>query len=348
MAITTYKDAGVDIKKADNVLNRVKRTICSTFNPYVINTIGGFAAVTEIPKGYEKPILVSSTDGVGTKLKIAFSANKHDTVGIDLVAMSANDVLTMGAKPWFFLDYFATGHIEERVYEQVIMGICEGCKMADCALIGGETAEMPGLYEEGEYDLAGFVMGFVERDKVINGTTIEEGDAVVGLGSNGLHSNGFSLVRKILFEVHTLKIHDSIEDFGGRSLHEELLRPTRIYVKPVLSILEKFTVKGMAHITGGGLQGNVARIIPEGLGATLNVSKARIPPVFPFIQRLGNVPDDEMYSTFNMGIGFVLVVEKDAERALIDELARLGETASLLGYIEKTSRQEIVSVALNP
>jgi len=218
MTITTYKDAGVDIKKADNVLNRVKRTISSTFNPYVLNTIGGFAAVTEIPKGYENPLLVSSTDGVGTKIKIAFSANKHDTIGIDLVAMSANDVLTMGAKPWFFLDYFATGHIEERVYEQVIVGICEGCKRADCALIGGETAEMPGLYEEGEYDLAGFVMGFVERNKVINGSAIREGDAVVGLKSDGLHSNGFSLVRKVLFEVHTLNVHGAVEEFGGRPL----------------------------------------------------------------------------------------------------------------------------------
>lgn len=346
MAINTYKDAGVDIKKADDVLNRIKHNISSTFNPFVLNTIGGFAAATEIPKGYDNPIMVSSTDGVGTKLKIAFNANKHDTVGIDLVAMSANDILTMGAKPFFFLDYFATGHIEEKVYEDVIMGICEGCNLANCALIGGETAEMPSFYRDGEYDLAGFAIGFVEKDKIVNGSTIKEGDVIIALASSGLHSNGFSLVRKVLFEVHSLKVHDNIEGIQG-PLFEELLKPTRIYVRSVGKILDSYNVKGMAHITGGGLPGNIARIIPKGLGAQLNVIAEKIPPIFTLIQQLGNISFDEMCSTFNMGIGYVLVVDPRDKTSIIKLIEESGETAFHIGDIQKVSGKKIVKINLN-
>lgn len=347
MSITTYKDAGVDIKKADNVLNRIKTNICNTFNPFVLNSIGGFAAATEIPKGYRNPVMISSTDGVGTKLKIAFNANKHDTVGIDLVAMSVNDVLTMGAKPFFFLDYFATGHIEEKVYEDVIMGVCEGCTLAECALIGGETAEMPSFYRDGEYDLAGFAIGFVEKDKIVNGATIENGDAIIALKSNGLHSNGFSLVRKVLFEVHSIKVHDVVEGIKG-PIYEELLKPTKIYVKSVVKILEKFNVKGMAHITGGGLPGNISRIIPKGLGAHLHVSKNEIPPIFNLIQQLGSVPFEEMCATFNMGIGFVLVVSQREKDEIMSTLQESGETIFYLGDIQKITGKEIIKITLNP
>lgn len=345
MAITTYKDAGVDIKKADNVLNRIKKNICSTFNPFVLNTIGGFAAITEIPTSYTNPVMISSTDGVGTKLKIAFNANKHDTVGIDLVAMSVNDILTMGAKPFFFLDYFATGHIEEKVYEDVIMGICDGCTLADCALIGGETAEMPSFYRDGEYDLAGFAIGFVEKDNIINGLAIKEGDAIIALASSGLHSNGYSLVRKVLFEVHSLKIHDTVNGLEV-PLSEELLKPTRIYVKSVQQVLEKYTIKGMAHITGGGLPGNISRIIPNGLGAHLNISSNKVPPIFTLIQELGNVPFDEMCSTFNMGIGFIIVVDRNEEDAIMRLLRESGEDVFHLGNIRKVSGKETITISL--
>jgi phosphoribosylformylglycinamidine cyclo-ligase len=346
MAATTYKDAGVDIKKADNVLNRIKHNICSTFNPFVLNSIGGFAAVTEIPKGYRNPVMVSSTDGVGTKLKIAFNVNKHDTVGIDLVAMSVNDILTMGAKPYFFLDYFATGHIEEKVYEDVIMGICEGCTLADCALIGGETAEMPSFYRDGEYDLAGFATGFIEKDKIINGSTIADGDAIIALASSGLHSNGFSLVRKVLFEIHSISLSNKIDGIDG-PLFEELLKPTRIYVRAVEKLLEKYAVKGMAHITGGGLPGNISRIIPKGLGAHLRVEQNRIPPIFDIIQKLGNVPFDEMCATFNMGIGFVLVIKQEEKTAVLNFLHENGETAFHLGDIRRASGKETIKIALD-
>jgi phosphoribosylformylglycinamidine cyclo-ligase len=347
MTVTTYKDAGVDIKRADDVLNRIKHRITATFNQHVLTSIGGFGALSEVPKQYKDPILVSSTDGVGTKLKIAFNVGKHDTVGIDLVAMSANDVLTTGARPFFFLDYFATGHIEEHVYESVITGICEGCKMAQCALIGGETAEMPSFYREGEYDLAGFAMGFVERDKIVNGSTIREGDVVIGLASSGLHSNGFSLVRKVLFEIHNLKACGRVEGLS-EPLFEALLRPTRIYVKPVTKILDRFVVKGMAHITGGGLPGNISRIIPGGLAVSLTVSQSRVPEIFKLIQKLGNITDGEMCSTFNMGIGYVLVIDQKDEQAILVALEESGETAFRLGTIEKTSKTETVQIVFNP
>jgi phosphoribosylformylglycinamidine cyclo-ligase len=344
MSGITYKDAGVDISKADQLLRDIKKNIQNTFNPFVMNSVGGFAALTEIPTGYKKPVLVSSTDGVGTKLKIAFLSGKHDTVGIDLVAMSVNDVLTMGAKPYFFLDYFASGRIEDSVYKDVITGICEGCRIAGCALIGGETAEMPSFYKDGEYDLAGFVMGFVEKDAIINGSSIQEGDAVIGLASSGIHSNGYSLVRKVLLEVHGLNVFDTVEGLQGK-LYEDLLRPTRIYATPILKIVDEFNVKGMAHITGGGLPGNIQRIIPDGLTANMRLDLERVPNIFNLIMRMGNVPLEEMCSTFNMGIGYVCVVEGAHESGVLDTLNSLGETAFTIGYIQKAKDHQKVLIS---
>ncbi|MBA4418515.1 MAG: phosphoribosylformylglycinamidine cyclo-ligase [Syntrophus sp. (in: bacteria)] len=339
----TYKDAGVDINKADTLLHHIKKKIQGTFNPFVLNSIGGFAALTEIPSGYKNPVLASSTDGVGTKLKIAFISDKHDTVGIDLVAMSVNDVLTMGAKPYFFLDYFASGRIEDRAYKDVISGICEGCNIAGCALIGGETAEMPSFYKDGEYDLAGFVMGFVEKEAIVNGSGIKDGDVVIGLASSGIHSNGFSLVRKVLLEVHNLNIFSEIEGIEGK-LYEELLKPTKIYVMSILKVLESFPIKGMAHITGGGLPGNIGRIIPEGLTVNMHLPLDRVLNIFKLIMRLGNIPFEEMYSTFNMGIGYICIVEKEHEQGILDILTAMGETAFTLGRIEKSKNSQKVQI----
>ncbi len=341
----TYKDSGVDIGRADTLIGGLKARIQKTFNRHVLSPIGGFASLVELPGGYENPVLVSSTDGVGTKLRVAFMSGKHDTVGIDLVAMSVNDILTTGARPFFFLDYFACGSINEGIYNSVISGICAGCEMAGCALVGGETAEMPSFYAEGEYELAGFAVGIVEKEKVLDGTGIAEGDRVIALASSGLHSNGFSLVRKIFFDRHHIDVNEIIEGLGGRALYEELLIPTRIYVKPVLEVLKQYRVKGMAHITGGGLPGNIARIIPDGLRARLILQKDRIPTIFNVLQRMGNVPPDDMYATFNMGIGFVVIVSQTDERAVLEKFADLGETAFSLGYLESTEGKEKVVIS---
>ena len=342
---TSYKDAGVDVGKADSLIARMKERIQGTFNPFVLSPIGAFAALAEIPSEYKHPVLVSATDGVGTKLRIAFALKKHDTVGIDLVAMSVNDVLTVGARPYFFLDYFACGRLDEQIYAETISGICSGCEIAGCALVGGETAEMPSFYPEGEYDLAGFVTAFVEKERVINGSSIVSGDRVIGLASNGLHSNGFSLTRKIVIEQHGLTPRDKVDGLQG-NLYEEMLTPTRIYVKPVLALTEKVEIKGMAHITGGGLPGNVNRIIPDGLCARLTVP-AEPPDIFKVLMRLGNVARDEMYATFNMGIGFVLVVGEDDESRAIKELRASGEDAFPLGIIEKTENARKVLITEN-
>ena len=329
----TYKDAGVDIAKADNLIDSLKSRIEGTFNRHVLSPLGAFAALTEVPGGYNKPVLVSSTDGVGTKLRVAFLTGKHDTVGIDLVAMSVNDVLTMGARPLIFLDYFAAGTIDERIYKDVISGIVTGCEQAGCALVGGETAEMPSFYPDGEYELAGFVVGVVEKERIVTGALIKAGDSVIGLASSGFHSNGYSLVRHVVFERCKLSVGDRVEGLDV-PLGEALLRPTRIYVKPVLSIMEEFTIKGMAHITGGGLPGNIKRIIPNGLRASIHVDEARVPNVFNVIARLGSIPRDDMIETFNMGTGFVLIVDAGDEAAMLDRLAALGEDAYLLGRVE--------------
>ena len=342
MKSVTYEDSGVNIKKADSLIDDIKSRIQKTFNPHVLNAIGGFGALTEVPKEYKNPVLVSSTDGVGTKLKIAFAADKHNTVGIDLVGMSVNDILTLGARPFFFLDYYACGKIEDRVYKEVISGICDGCQMAACALIGGETAEMPSFYKEGEYDLAGFAVGIVEKDRIIDGSQIIAGDAVIGLASNGLHSNGYSLVRHVLFDIHKLDVNNDILEGTDIKLYEELLKPTRIYVKPVLEVSAQYNIKGMVHITGGGLPGNIKRVIPEGLTASIHVAIDSVPGIFRYIMKLGNIDFQEMCSTFNMGTGYVLIVGKDDEKAVIDLFEKLGEKATVLGYIEKSKDDQKV------
>lgn len=269
---------------------------------------------------------------------------KHDTVGIDLVAMSANDVLTMGAKPFFFLDYFAAASIDKDVYPAVLTGICTGCELAGCALIGGETAEMPSFYKEGEYELAGFIVGLVEKENVIDGSTIEAGDMIIGLASNGLHSNGFSLVRRVLFDIKGLTVESRVDGLET-TLGEELLRPTRIYVKPILDVMEEFSIKGMAHITGGGLPGNVSRIIPMGLSADIHLPSGTVQPIFKILKTLGNIPEEDMYSTFNMGVGFVLIVPADISHTVIRRLESLGESASIIGKIGVSHRTSKASVS---
>jgi len=344
MNTLTYKDAGVDIHKADRLMGNLKDKIHGTFNPFVLNRIGGFGSLTEIPEGYKNPVLVTSTDGVGTKLKIAFMSGKHDTIGIDLVAMSVNDILTLGAKPFFFLDYFSCGSIEEKIYNDVISGICDGCSLADCALIGGETAEMPSFYKEGEYDLAGFAIGFVEKGKIIDGSDIKDGDRIIALASSGLHSNGYSLVRKVLLEINNLDLNKYYGELPGK-LYEELLKPTKIYVKSISNIFDNFSIKGMAHITGSGLPGNIKRVIPDGLSAKIDLSGYEAPPVFKFIMKLGNVPLDEMYSTFNMGIGFIIIVNMADEKAIIEQLIKSGENAFVIGSIQKARDGEKVRIS---
>jgi len=290
---------------------------------------------------YKEPVLVSSTDGVGTKLKIAFALNKHNTVGIDLVAMSVNDIITCGAKPLFFLDYISIGKLSKKVVVELIKGITEGCKMADCALLGGETAEMPGFYPEGEYDLAGFAVGIVEKSKIIDGGEIREGDLVIGLASNGLHSNGFSLVRKVLLENKKYELDEKLTVLK-RTLGEELLQPTRIYVKPILYLLEKYKVLGIAHITGGGLLENIPRILPEGVSVQINQKSWSNPPIFPLIQKEGEISDEEMYRTFNMGIGMVLIVPQNDASKVINELKMIRYDSYIIGKVIKGDKQIII------
>jgi len=318
----SYRDAGVDMDVGDALVDAIKPFAKRTMRPEVLAGIGGFGALCRIPKKYKRPVLVSGTDGVGTKLKLAFELDKHDTVGIDLVAMSVNDVLVQGAEPLFFLDYFACGRLEQGVAEQVIRGIARGCELAGCALIGGETAEMPGMYPEGEYDLAGFCVGVVEQDRILDGKRIKPGDAILGLASSGPHSNGYSLIRKIL---ETEK-PDSIAG---------LLEPTRIYVKPVLKLLQRVPVKGLAHITGGGLTGNVPRILPKKTRAVIRKASWPQPEVFGWLQRAGNVAEDEMHRVFNCGIGMVVVVAPGDARRAMQQLRASGETVYAIGTIEK-------------
>jgi phosphoribosylformylglycinamidine cyclo-ligase len=326
----SYRDAGVDIDAGDALVERIKPFAKRTMRPEVLAGIGGFGALVELPKRYEAPVLVAGTDGVGTKLKLAFALGRHDTIGIDLVAMSVNDVLVQGAEPLFFLDYFACGKLDVEVAAEVVKGIAAGCEQAGCALIGGETAEMPGMYPDGEYDLAGFCVGVVEKSGVIDGRTIAPGDAVLGLASSGAHSNGYSLVRRILERSKP----DLAADLDGRPLGDALLAPTRIYVKPMLALLQEVPVKGIAHITGGGLVENIPRVLPDGVRAALDRSAWPLPPLFRWLQVQGNVADGEMHRVFNCGIGMVLVVaERDAGRA-IDHLRAAGETVHRIGVIE--------------
>ena len=336
----SYRDAGVDIDAGDALIERIKPFAKRTMRPEVLAGIGGFGALFEVSKKYREPVLVSGTDGVGTKLKLAFALDKHDTVGIDLVAMSVNDVLVQGAEPLFFLDYFACGKLDVDVAEQVIRGIALGCEQAGCALIGGETAEMPGMYPDGEYDLAGFCVGAVEKRSIIDGRDIRPGDAVLGLASSGPHSNGYSLVRRILERAQP----DLKAPFYGRPLGHVLLEPTRIYVKSVLALRESIALKGLAHITGGGLVENVPRILPDAVTAILERDGWPMPPIFSWLQGQGGVADAEMHRVFNCGIGMVVVVaEADADAAL-ERLRGLGEAAFRIGRIEVRSAGQAQTV----
>lgn len=331
----SYKDAGVDINLANQMIKKIKPLISKTFIPGVLGDIGGFGGLFSLAEqNYKEPVLVSGTDGVGTKLKIAFALDKHDSVGIDLVAMCVNDIVTCGAKPLFFLDYISIGKLSEKVAVELIKGIAEGCKMANCALLGGETAEMPNFYPQGEYDLAGFAVGIVEKSKIIDGREIREGDSVIGITSNGLHSNGFSLARKVLLEEKKYEMDEKIVTIN-KSLGEELLKPTRIYVQPVLYLLEKYKILGIAHITGGGLLENIPRILPEGVSVQINQKSWPKPPIFSLIQKEGEISDEEMYRTFNMGIGMVLIIRSDKTEKIIDELKQLNFSSYLIGRVVK-------------
>jgi phosphoribosylformylglycinamidine cyclo-ligase len=331
---TTYRDAGVDIDEGDRLVDLIKPLARPTLRPEVLAGIGGFGGLFALDtKKYRNPVLVSGTDGVGTKLKLAFLTGRHDTVGIDLVAMSVNDVAVTGAEPLFFLDYFATGRLRAEEAAQVVKGIAEGCRQAGCALIGGETAELPGFYADGEYDLAGFAVGVVERDRILDGRGVVPGDALVGVASTGLHSNGYSLARKALLEKHPLDRR--FESCGGRTLADLLLEPTRIYAKDVLALLEQVKVKSFGHITGGGLPGNVPRNLPDGTRAVLEEKRWEQPPVFDLVQREGGVPRDEMYRTFNMGLGLTVVVAPGDEAAALACLRQRGLAAWTVGAIER-------------
>ena len=338
----SYKDAGVDIDAGDALIERIKPYAKKTMREGVLNGLGGFGALFEISKKYQNPVLVSGTDGVGTKLKLAFEWGFHDTVGIDLVAMSVNDILVQGAEPLFFLDYFACGKLDIDTAADVIKGIAQGCEQSNCALIGGETAEMPTMYPDGEYDLAGFAVGAVEKDKIINGSTITAGDVILGLASNGVHSNGFSLVRKVL-EVSKADLNMNM---GGVTLQQAISAPTRIYVKPILATLEQINIKGMAHITGGGLTENVPRVLPEGLQAVIHSNSWTRSPLFQWLQQAGNISDDEMHRVFNCGIGMVVIVSaNDADKAR-EILSAQGETVFTLGEIRALPVGEAPTVVI--
>jgi phosphoribosylformylglycinamidine cyclo-ligase len=332
----TYRDAGVDMDAGDLLVENIKPFAKRTMRPEVLNGIGGFGALVEISKKYREPVLVSGTDGVGTKLKLAFELNRHDTVGIDLVGMSVNDILVQGAEPLFFLDYFACGKLDVDAATEVIKGIAFGCEQAGCSLIGGETAEMPGMYPAGEYDLAGFAVGVVEKADIISGADIKAGDVVIGLASNGAHSNGYSLVRKIINSRNV----DLKQILDGKTLADLIMAPTRIYVKPLLALMKSLTVKGMAHITGGGLLENVPRVLPENVVAQLDGKSWHTPALFDWLRNMGNVAPQEMYRTFNCGIGMVVIVDsRDADEAL-SQLNAAGETATVIGAIRARKSKE--------
>ncbi|MXR37765.1 phosphoribosylformylglycinamidine cyclo-ligase [Craterilacuibacter sinensis] len=333
----SYRDAGVDIDAGDALVENIKPFAKRTMRPEVLGGLGGFGALVEISKKFSEPVLVSGTDGVGTKLKLAFDWNRHDTVGIDLVAMSVNDILVQGAEPLFFLDYFACGKLDVAQATDVIKGIAQGCEQAGCALIGGETAEMPGMYPVGEYDLAGFAVGVVEKSKVITGREIAPGDIVLGLASNGVHSNGYSLVRKII-ERAAPDLDAEFEH--GKTLREAVIAPTRIYVKPLLKLMAELPVKGMAHITGGGITENTPRVLPENCVAKIDAKSWELPKLFQWLQDKGQVDAQEMYRTFNCGIGMVVIVAAEHADAACALLAAEGETVYRIGNIAARNGDE--------
>lgn len=330
----TYKDSGVDKEAGYKQVQLIKNFVKKTYTPGVLSDIGGFAGLFQLDtKVYEEPVLVSGTDGVGTKLKIAFMMDKHDTVGEDCVAMCINDILCQGAKPLFFLDYIATGKLEPEKMAKIVEGVSSGCIKAGCALIGGETAEMPGFYSEGEYDIAGFGVGIVDKKKIITGSHIKEGDIVIGLPSSGIHSNGYSLVRKIVFEKEKMDIDTFIPELGT-TLGEELIKPTRIYSDVVLSLIEKSNIKGLSHITGGGFFENIPRVLPEGLTAYIDKSKIETPVIFNLLMKWGNIEEKEMYGTFNMGVGMVLIFDEKELEGVEKHLKDKGEKYFILGRIK--------------
>jgi len=329
----TYADAGVDIDKANKLVSTISEIAKKTSRTGVIGEIGGFGGLFSLNlANLDRPVLVSSTDGVGTKLKIAFMLDKHDTVGIDLVAMCVNDIIVQGAKPLFFLDYLSLGKLESEQVTEIIKGIGEGCKQANCALLGGETAEMPGFYKDKEYDMAGFAVGIVDNSKIIDGTEVRVGHRLIGIASSGLHSNGYSLVRKICFDRLKLKIDDYVPELG-QSIGEALLTPTKIYVEPLLSILKDLPVHGLAHITGGGIEDNILRIVPGACQISIQAEIWDVPPIFTFLQQAGNVSDAEMRRTFNNGIGMIAIVPADATDDVLQRLEAMDEKAYLIGEI---------------
>ena len=334
----TYRDAGVDIDAGDELVERIKPHVARTRRPEVLAGIGGFGALVELPPGYRQPVLVSGTDGVGTKLRLAIDTGRHETIGIDLVAMCANDVVVQGAEPLFFLDYYATGKLRVDVAEAVIRGIVEGCSQAGAALVGGETAEMPGMYHGEDYDLAGFCVGVVEKDAIIDGTTTRSGDAVIGLASSGPHSNGYSLIRRVVASSGA----DERTMIEGTPLFDRLLAPTRIYVKPLLALAQTLPVHALAHITGGGLTDNIPRVLPEGLEAVLERRRWHEDPVFEWIRRTGNIDPAEMYRTFNCGIGMVVIVPRQHADQALEFLAARGETARIIGEIRAGTRGAVI------
>jgi phosphoribosylformylglycinamidine cyclo-ligase len=338
----SYRDAGVDIDAGDALVEAIKPFAKRTMREGVMGGIGGFGALFEISKKFKEPVLVSGTDGVGTKLKLAFELNRHDTVGIDLVAMSVNDILVQGAEPLFFLDYFACGKLDVAIATDVIKGIAKGCETSGCALIGGETAEMPSMYPAGEYDLAGFAVGAVEKSKLIDGSKIKPGDVILGLASSGAHSNGYSLVRKII-EVAKPDLN---ADFHGRKLADVLMEPTRIYVKPLLALMESMEVKGMVHITGGGLVENIPRVLADNLTAELDGKSWTMPPLFKWLQQHGGVADAEMHRVFNCGIGMTVIVSAESADAAFAQLTAAGETVSRIGTIRARQDGEHQTIVL--
>jgi len=335
----SYRDAGVNIDAGNAFVEKIKSSVASTSRAGVMGSLGGFGGLFELPENYRQPVLVSGTDGVGTKLKLAIDLNKHDTIGIDLVAMCVNDILVLGAEPLYFLDYYATGELKTEIAADVVEGIAEGCRQSNAALIGGETAEMPGMYEKGDYDLAGFCVGVVEKKKIIDGSKVKAGDSMIAIASSGPHSNGYSLVRKII-EVSKADIHARFSN-SEQTLGDALLAPTNIYVKAVHQLLEKFDIHAMAHITGGGLLENIPRVLPENTQAIVNTKSWQLPEVFQWLQKNGNVEINEMYRTFNCGVGMVIIADTDDADAIVTMLNQNGETAWSLGTVEPGNHKQV-------
>jgi len=339
MAKTTYKSSGVDIDAGNLFVDLIRPLAKTTANKHVLGKLGGFSGAYELPKKYKNPILLAAADGVGTKLKIAFMTGRFNTVGIDLVAMNVNDIVTCGAEPLFFLDYIATSKLNPKEGAEIVKGIVEGCKQAGCALLGGETAEMPGFYKKDEFDLAGFVVGIVDKEQVIDCSDVKAGDAVIGIASSGLHSNGYTLARKVLLGRKKYKLSDKPK-LLKRSLANELLEPTRIYVKSILNLRNSFQIKAAAHITGGGLLENIPRVLPKNCAVEMDSSTWQIPPIMELIKQEGRIDQEEMYRTFNCGIGMVLVVDSKDVGKVLKRLGKLKEKASLIGEVRKRKRQE--------